>query len=230
MTDHTDHSPIAISNPRWTTTAEADFINSLCPVSLPHFPTFDELQGRSHSGEPYCDNEMLSEAFKQAFKPVREFWMVRCLHSYRELTQSEGLVWSAISLKTIRYGKLLEKIPRRLFVHGELDRDDPTRWRYNATSVQGLPSTGIKDRNLTKPLKGLRDKGWITAFESTPHPQFGSSTVYCPLPLRTSVELLLRGVSEQLPYTERGRRLIDVLQTISSGCDEALRAIELRRR
>lgn len=194
----------------WTTSPEAEYINSLCPNGQPRFPHFRDFDAEA--------NQRIAEAFAQGFYAVRRHWLQKNFEAPRALTLGENMVWQAIGLKTIRFNKLCEKMPRRLFVKGQLDANGELL--IDDFSHPVLRPTGLDDSGLSKALKGLLAKdGWITRLESDPHPVYGASSIYSAVPLKDAVETMLAFVLADAIQKDdpRGMRLREmVLSRVST--------------
>jgi hypothetical protein len=193
----------------WTTSPEAEFINSLCPNGQPPFPHFRQFDAET--------NQLISQAFARGFSQVRHIWFQKNYQAPRVLTLGENMVWQAIGLKTIRFNKLCEKLPRRLFTRGHLRPDN--QLLMDDYNLPVLPSTGLDDSGLSKALRGLLAKrGWITRLESDPHPIYGASSIYSAVPLDEAIETMLSVVlSEVVHDNDPRRRWL---------CDEVLSRLE----
>jgi DNA-binding HxlR family transcriptional regulator len=200
----------------WTISPGADFVNSLCPVAHPEFPDF-RWAVEDTRGE-------LEQAFKRGFYHVQKYWWSRQMDARDELTKGEHKTLMAIERKTLQFGKLFEKMPRRVFITGDLDEYGcPAGDRYGNVRLR---PTGLDDRALTKALRGLQQKGWITKVASTPHPLFDVSSAYCPLPLNKALNLLLNGArtaaAEQMSSAELERCFGHMLRELQVSCRDLI--------
>jgi hypothetical protein len=194
----------------WTTCPEAEFFNSLCPVSSPRMWVF----GADIPDVRQTDREtaILEEIFADAFSCLRHRWQRYDFDAPAKLTRYEQIVWKMVYRRTLFYGKLLEKIPRRFFIKGVLRQDDDDRvedkfdeytqdvseYKLDRFGFAVLPNAGLDTGDLSKGINGLLEKRWISRFESLPHASFGTSRIYAPLPMNECVHDLLRTVNPEI--------------------------------
>jgi hypothetical protein len=197
----------AVSGSAWVTNGPAEFINSLCPNrGMQAFPHFDWVRGR--------ERENLKDAFKYGFNAVQAHYRAALLerHYCGKPNAAELRTLYVIERKTFQFGKLMEKIPRRVFHEGERRRDgELVRERCFGTVV--VPPAVQDDRTLSKGSNGLLRKGLITKVESDPHPRFGVSSIYCAVPILEAVQLILDRASVDFAriYPKRVTEVFDAI-------------------
>ncbi|MGZ2381195.1 hypothetical protein ACVIDN_002558 [Rhizobium brockwellii] len=177
---------LTTSSHNWVTNPGAHFMNSLCPPG-----TFPQLAGLN------CDEHvMLKDACHKAFYKVKDY-VERRRFSFRDLTQAEFGVLLTIERKTLSYSKLFEKLPRRFFWKGEIDRDDGSL-RLNDNRIERLPPSVADESTLSKGMEGLLLKGWISKSTADEGPG-GHSMVYSAAPIEVVLQFLAETISDGVP-------------------------------
>lgn len=187
---------------RWVTRADVEYINSLCPNAA-EFPVpagFEGVEGR------------LQHAFHSGFLRLRDEWRSSLIRCVGEINKSELKVLLAIERKTFSFSKLMEKMPRRLFTQGE--RNVTGKHRRNNVGSPVLLSTGIDDRNLGKAISGLVAKRKISRIVSDPHPLYGVSSIYSPMPIRTALNDLIKYSAEATDPMSEDDELYEAMMAI----------------
>lgn len=155
---------------RWVTRPDVEFLNALCPRSGVEFPQMDEFIG---------DHQQLEEACKAGFLAVSDLWYAKIPDAVDRLTQYEFKVWIAIHARTLKFGKLFEKIPERHFVDGIRNEDGSLKYGKNGLPI--LQPVNVKGRrNFDKTMKNLVAKVGHCRFESDKHPLHGTAHIYAP--------------------------------------------------
>jgi hypothetical protein len=200
----------------WVTRPEAEFLNSLCPVSNPAFP---RLIGNEVSQAAF------KSAFKEGFQAVQQLWEANLFSAPDNLSRNELKVWLAIRWKTLAFGKLFEKIPEQHFLYGLTGNNGELI--ISCKNFHALPPTGIADRrNLFRAIKGLAQKTYISRARSERHPSFGQSYVYSPLPISSMLDTFFEVSFES--FAKRERRHAPelwpaMLQLVNRRCSEFFR-------
>jgi hypothetical protein len=136
---------------------------------------------------------MLSDACQKAFYKVKDY-VERRRFCFRNLTQAEFGVLLTIERKTLSYSKLFEKLPRRFFWQGEIDRDDGSL-RLNDNRIERLPPSVADESTLSKGMEGLLFKGWISKSTADEGPG-GHSMVYSAVPINLILQVLVDTISD----------------------------------
>ncbi|MFT2212361.1 hypothetical protein ACLJYM_10780 [Rhizobium giardinii] len=159
---------------RWVTNDGAEFLNSLCPNSQA-FPAFDWCTS--------TERLLLEEACADAFNVIGMSWdrSIFTRIDPKNLTVTEHRILAVIELKTLRFNKLVDKIPRKTFVRGD-ERAD----KYGFEIV---PKSGLSDGKLTDSIRSLKKKRSIGCVKADQYNGRDASNIYCVLPIR---ELLAR--------------------------------------
>lgn len=166
---------------RWVTNNATEFFNSLCPNNQYSFPTFDWC----NAGEM----KILRDACESAFHTIKEAWGVGGFER-EKLTSSERRILLVVERKTFRFGKLLEKIPRRTFIRGDGAED-----RYGFEIV---PVSGLTNSNLTRGLASLRRARSIGCVKADRHNGNDASNIYCVQPVRDMLSQFIAYVTDVL--------------------------------
>lgn len=154
----------------WRTRSDVEFLNALHPRGGRAFP---EIAGVSSSAQ-------LQDVCLAGFRAVVDQWEATLFQSPKELSPNELRLWLAIRWRTLKFGKLFEKIPERHFINGI--RGENGELIVDSNGYDLLPPTGITNRqNLDRAAKGLLKKKLISRFRSERHEYFGYSYVYAPL-------------------------------------------------
>ncbi|MBS9722355.1 hypothetical protein JYU29_16800 [Tianweitania sp. BSSL-BM11] len=179
--DYDGPTSSALGSAEWIVCPEADFFNRLCPVPIDRSA---QIRGLSHD-----QTVRIRKAFRSGYNTLQQRWRSKAFFAAKELTKGENVVWQAISLKTLRFNKFFEKIPRRLFVEGQ--RNSQGDLYEDLCGDALLPETGLDDSGLSKALRRLMARGdWIERFESDRHPLYGTSTVYSVVMLNEIVDVM----------------------------------------
>lgn len=165
-----DQSPIRSRKSAWVTRPDVEFLNSLCPSGGAEFPEMDGFIG---------DRWKLQEAFRVGFHAVKDNRHATIPTALDNLGKYELKVWFAIYSRTLKFGKLFEKIPNRHFKNG-IKNDDGTLVIGN-DGYPIFPPVIWDHGNLSRTIKSLIEKRAISCFESQRHPQHGVSRIYTPI-------------------------------------------------
>lgn len=166
----------------WRTRRDVEFLNALHPRAGRQFPDFGSL------GE---ELRLLPDACEAGFRAVVARWESALFSGPSEITRREMKVWLAIERRTLKFGKLIEKIPERHFLEGL--RDDQGNLCVGRDGEIILPPTGISDRrNLYATIESLLEKRAISRFKSEKHFFFGQSYMYSPINARDMLSIFMQ--------------------------------------
>lgn len=212
MTYLEDWHEASRQHPQWTTRAEADFINALCPSGATMFPA---VPGTEHV------TSELSDLFEGAFRTFQDIWRADLVRIAGMCGKAEMQILLAIERKTLGFGKLLEKLPRRLLTVGEVDpQTNHLRLKPNGAPI--LPATGIHRRNLDRGIRGLLSKDLITRVRSDPHPRYGVSSIYAPAPIHDALGVIVSRVVDRAAAGPDADDLLPAVNLVVTQINEAL--------
>lgn len=176
-----DATPAARQS-KWKTTEATEFVNSLCPNAQYPFPIFE-----------WCDSEerkLLREACTVAFDTIRASWQIGVFDRIGALNKTEQRILAVVEMKTLRFNKLLEKIPRKTFSKGE-DSEDRLGFEL-------VPVSGLSDGKLTTGLASLKKSQQIGCIKAEKHNGRDASNIYCVHPIYRTISLFYRVANEEL--------------------------------
>ena len=202
-------------NPQWVTRPEVDFINAFCPSGANEFPIVPGTEGLSG---------IMPGLFDVAFRAYQDDWRADLVRVAGVCGKAEMQVLLAIERKTLGFGKLMEKLPRRLLTEGEVDRrTDQPLLRSNGSPI--LLPTGIHRRNLDRAINGLLEKQLITRVASDVHPRYGASSVYAAAPLEAALTSIVGRVDQQIRVHTRRVELENARDAIVEAINETLTSL-----
>lgn len=182
----------------WLTRPDVEFLNSLCPRSGTEFPQMDKFIG---------DHSRLAEACKVGFLAVSDLWYAKIPDAVDCLTQYEFKVWIAIHARTLKFGKLFEKIPERHFIDGI--RNEEGSLKYGKNGLPILQPVNVNGRrNLDKAIRKLIVKVGHFRFESDRHHIYGTSHVYAPFDTWQMLDTFLTTARSKYVGANAGDELI----------------------
>ncbi len=191
-------SPVART---WKTSAQAEWLNGLCPVLEPEFPLIDDVDD--------LPLDAIRQQFEFGFRRLTDDIGNLEFAAQHALTNRERAVWMTVKRKTLSFGKLAEKLPRRKFLEGE-DYVGPR-------GLPALPPCGVDNRKLDDTISDLIAIGWLARFASDPY-MGNISHVYLPFPTNWLIDRFFdhvsyaagRGAFGRSKYeTNLGRRVAD---------------------
>jgi hypothetical protein len=198
----------------WTTRPDVELVNALCPGGKYQFPNFPWLIGGDLDGIHFDGDYRgeLPRLFAKGFYRVRDTYWASQMRLQDKLGKYERKTLIAIERRTLRFGKLMEKIPSRLFSDGEIDPG--TRELRMARDGFPIMEPAVPDNGaLSKASRGLLTKGIITKIRSDRHSAtIDASSIYSALPIDEALRLLVRNAfdaaTDERVFDQRIRRRI----------------------
>ncbi|MFC0805468.1 hypothetical protein ACFHWW_08345 [Ensifer sp. P24N7] len=193
---------------KWFTNGGAEFLNSLCPNGQFPFPDFDCLE----AGE----RGLLEEACTYGFNTFKESWNGGIFDRFKEFTVAEQRILAVVERKTLRFGKLLEKIPRKTFLLGD-----------DGTDRFGLPlisKTGLDEAGLTRGLRALAGKGAIARVRADQFNGRERSNVFGVFPLTGMLQIFFIGLENKIfEFQQNGKLSATRGTALKEALEEELR-------
>lgn len=241
--DDDDDLPQAEPGRGWRTHPAAEILNSLCPAaSIDDFPRFDWL-------EPH-EREDLKNAMTYGFNAMRDHFEAdyadRVLIS--GVTDGERLALHHIKRKTLAFGKLCEAMTLGSFTKGARDRNgELLRTKTYGTIVscgviKGAPVSADQQTlkrwhekhkaNAARAIRGLLAKALVDRAHSEWQSSSSVSYVYCPMPYKEAVQIMLRHAENRLSsrYPRRAQVIMNGLRNyLVAECADFLQVALLER-
>jgi hypothetical protein len=149
------------------------------------------------------DRLKLEEACRVGFLAVQDHWHATIPVVLDKLGHYELKVWFAIHSRTIKFGKLFEKIPGRHFKYGLRNDDDTLKFGERGYPI--FPPVIADPSNLRRTINSLIKKRAISRFESQKHSQHGVAYIYTPINAVDLLNVFLQ--SAKLAYVGKDRFL-----------------------
>lgn len=160
----------------WVLPLWARWLNDLCRAKDDHLPRLTDI-----SADEF---DKLQDVFAQAFKILRDDLEDFDVKSFGPLGEYELRVRRTVTRKTLGYGKLAEKLPRRVFLLGEARTE----------THRGLSPCGVDNQHLDEAVRGAIATGWLGRHVGAPDDAGNVSHVYLPLPAECLVHHLFERV------------------------------------